>query len=75
MANLIEQLRSGDVVLTRVYDELTKARDAVIMRRLKPAQHASYEALIVGGGDALGSHERLRKYAADWQDRLDAEVK
>lgn len=29
MANLIEQLRSGDVVLTRVYDELTKARDVV----------------------------------------------
>ena len=48
--------------------------DAVIMRRLQPAQHAEYEALIPCGGDALGAHAQLRKYAHDWQDRLDAEA-
>lgn len=71
----------GDCTTVGLIDELADALklaeeiDAVIMRRLKPAQHAAYEALIVGGGDALGAHTQLRKYAHDWQDRLDAEVK
>ena len=70
----------GDCTTVALIDELAdllqkaEEMDAVIMRRLKPHQHASYEALIPCGGDALGSHVQLRKYAHDWQDRLDAEV-
>lgn len=71
----------GDATTVGLIDELADALkraeeiDAVIMRRLNPGQQVIYEALIVGGGDALGSHVQLRKYAHDWQDRLDAEVK
>lgn len=71
----------GDCTTVALIDELAdllakaEAMDAVIMRRLKPSAHAEYDALIPGGGDALGAHVALRKYAFDWQDRLDAEVK
>ena len=71
----------GDCTTVGLIDELAdllakaEAMDAVIMRRLKPGQHAAYEALIPGGGDALGAYTQLRKYALDWQDRLDAEGK
>jgi hypothetical protein len=53
-------------------DILAKAEqwDAAIFRRLKPEQHAEYEALI----NVDYSLDKLRKYAADWQERLDAEV-
>ena len=69
----------GDCTTVAMIDELAdllvKAEklDAQIFRRLTPAKHAEFEALIPGGGDALGAHDALRKYAAAWQDRLDAE--
>lgn len=70
----------GDATTVGLIDELAdllkkaEEMDAVIFRRLRPEQHATYEALIPGGGDALGAHVQLRKYAHDWQDRLDAEI-
>jgi len=70
----------GDCTTVALIDELAdllqkaEEMDAVIMRRLKPSQHTEYEALIPCGGDALGSHAKLREYAHDWQDRLDAVV-
>ena len=70
----------GDCSTVALIDELAdllaKAEklDALIFKRLPPAKHAEFEALIPGGGDALGAHDALRKYAIEWQDRLDAEV-
>lgn len=70
----------GDCTTVTMIDELAdlikraEALDAMIISRLKPAQHDEYEALIPGGGDALGAHTKLRQYAHDWQDRLDAEA-
>lgn len=70
----------GDATTVALIDELAdllqmaEKIDATIMRRLKPSAHAEYEALIPGGGDALGAYTQLRKYAHDWQDRLDKEV-
>jgi hypothetical protein len=55
-------------------DMLKKAEDldAKIFRRLKPEQHAEYEALLMKEG--FPDLRPLRKYAADWQERLDAEI-
>lgn len=70
----------GDATTVGLIDELAdvlktaEAIDAAIFRRLKPAQHDEYEALIPGGADALGAHTKLRQYAHDWQDRLDKEI-
>lgn len=46
--------------------------DAAIFKRLKPEQHAEYEALLMK--DGFPDLRPLRKYAADWQARLDAET-
>lgn len=69
----------GDATTVGLIDELAdllqtaEKIDAVIMRRLNPGQQVVYEELIPCGGDALGAHVQLRKYAHDWQDRLDKE--
>lgn len=67
----------GDATTVSLIDELAdilaKAEqwDAAIFRRLKPEQHSEYEALVKVDF-SLG---KLRKYAADWQDRLDEGAK
>ena len=65
----------GDATTVGLIDELAdllkkaEEMDAVIFRRLKPEQHAGYEAAL-----KVPDLRLLRKYARDWQDRLDAEV-
>lgn len=67
----------GDATTVGLIDELAdllkkaEEMDAVIFRRLKPEQHAGYEAALKIEFPDL---KVLRKYAHDWQDRLDAEV-
>lgn len=66
----------GDATTVAMIDELAdmlalaEKLDAMIFRRLKPEQHKEYEqCLNVDFG--VG---KLRKYAEDWQARLDAEA-
>lgn len=66
----------GDCTTVSLIDELAdllqraEEMDAVIMRRLKPDQRKAYEAAFPIEYPDLG---KLRKFADDWQARLDAE--
>lgn len=67
----------GDSTTVGLIDELAdllqqaEEMDAAIMRRLKPEQHKAYEAAFPIEYPDLS---KLRKFADDWQARLDAEV-
>jgi len=68
----------GDCTTVSMIEELAdllkkaEALDAKIFRRLKPEQHAEYEALLMKEG--FPDLRPIRAYAAAWQERLDAEV-
>jgi hypothetical protein len=59
-------------MIEELADMLDKAEklDAKIMRRLKPDQHKDYEAAFP---IEYPDMRKLRKFADDWQARLDAE--
>jgi hypothetical protein len=61
-------------LIEELADILAKAEqwDTAIFKRLKPEQHAEYEALLMK--DGFPDLYKLRKYATDWQARMDAEA-
>ena len=60
-------------MIEELADLMDKAEklDAKIMRRLRPDQHKPYEAAFP---IEYPDMRKLRKFADDWQARLDAEV-